>query len=63
MIRVSLLVKCVKDPASLQGGKLHEALESGDTKTVAKIILSKTKVSTRDCFEGISRRGSPIHSL
>ncbi|XP_020605141.1 uncharacterized protein LOC110043977 isoform X1 [Orbicella faveolata] len=37
------LVKCVRDPTGFHSDKLHKALEEGDTKTVARIILGKNK--------------------
>ncbi|KAM7451307.1 hypothetical protein ABFA07_000987 [Porites harrisoni] len=37
------LVKCVRDPTSFHSDKLHKALQDGDTKTVARIILNKNK--------------------
>ena len=38
-------VKCVRDPTGFHADKLHKALQDGDTKTVARIILNKNKVS------------------
>ncbi|KAL9954885.1 hypothetical protein ACROYT_G042470 [Oculina patagonica] len=37
------LVKCVRDPTGFHSDKLHKALEEGDTKAVARIILGKNK--------------------
>lgn len=39
------IVKCVRDPSGFHSDKLHKALEEGDTKTVARIILGKNKVN------------------
>ncbi|XP_015775105.1 PREDICTED: annexin A6-like isoform X4 [Acropora digitifera] len=37
------LVKCIRDPTSFHSDKLHKALQEGDTKTLARIILNKSK--------------------
>ena len=42
--RLSLLVKCSRDPISFRLGKLQRALTEKDTKAVASIILTKNKV-------------------
>ena len=39
------IVKCVRDPSGFHSDKLHKALEEGDTKTAARIILGKNKVN------------------
>ncbi|XP_022810237.1 uncharacterized protein LOC111347232 [Stylophora pistillata] len=37
------LVKCIRDPTGFHSDKLHDALQEGDTKTVARILLGKNK--------------------
>ena len=37
----------MRDPTSFHSEKLHKALQDGDTKTVARIILNKNKVNIR----------------
>lgn len=41
-------VKCIRDPTGFHSDKLHDALQEGDTKTVARIILGKNKVSAKE---------------
>ncbi|XP_068684036.1 uncharacterized protein [Montipora foliosa] len=42
------LVKCVRDPTGFHSEKLHKALQDGDTKTVARIVLSKDKAQLNE---------------
>lgn len=42
------LVKCIRDPTGFHSDKLHDALQEGDTKTVARIILGKNKAQLDD---------------
>lgn len=42
------IVKCIRDPTGFHSDKLHDALQEGDTKTVARIILGKNKVSAKE---------------
>ena len=44
-------MKCVRDPTGFHADKLHKALQEGDTKTVARIILGKNKVNIKKTRE------------
>lgn len=38
------VVKCIRDPQNTKNDKLHEALQEGDTTTVARIIAANNEV-------------------